>query len=216
MKKIFITKRIVKLSQKCCKKDFSFKAIEEEFGVFSTKAKAEKHIKNCVKDFSDAGDICSIVGFFIEERILDYDLDNKNGTWYPTTNSVWSYLRNGDLFSYSLFTSDWKTKCYRGTPKDAIKFKVGDFAWLFNNKKIILVKIIELPFTREKWIDIIEKKNGHEVWSDSSDDCYLAISLIGHVHPATETLFPFNREIPNDIIDKFNQCEKKFANGDFS
>ena len=214
MKKIFITKRIVKKSQRCSRKDYSFKAAEEEFGVFSSKLKAEKHIKNCIKDYNDAGDIHCIIGFFIEERVVDYDLDNENGTWYPTVNSVWSYLNDGTLFSYSLFTSDWKIKCYRGTPEDAIKFKAGDIVWLFNDNKIVPAKVIEPPFTQQQWIDKIEKKNGHEVLSDSSDDCYLAITMNGHVHPATERLFPFNGKLSNDIMHKLNQHEEKYIDGE--
>lgn len=160
------------------------------------------------------GDFWKLQGFIVEERVVDYDLENESGTWYPTTNSSWSYLRDGSLFSYSPFTTDWNVKCYRGTPDDAIKFKPGNLAMFFDHDDMFPVKIVEKPFTEKEWIEKIKKYNGKEILSDSSDDCYLAVSVNGHhLHPATERLFPVNVDIPHDIIKKINASEKKYLKG---
>ena len=184
--------------------DFSMKVEEHSLGFFSSKENAEKAIAKCIKDFADAeGWTYGLAGFFVEKYCIDRTLQEKD-TWASISEARWSYTKDGKPFSYSLFSSDWKEGEYSGTPEDAIKFKVGDYAWVYMCKTFVPAKILDTPFTPERW------KEKFNFASDASDDCYLAMCPNGHDHPQTVHVFPMDETLPQKIVDAIDAAEKEY------
>ena len=204
MKNVYVTKRIVFDSNRVSRKDYSRKISIVEFGIFSSKKKAEQRILDCVKEIKDSDE--KLFGFFVEERPVDYDLTSKVGTWETTVSSEWSYLADGTPFSYSPFSSDWNVVQYMGTNPDAIKFKENDLAWMvYGHDTILPVKVVYPPYTTDEWKKKFVNNDGKVFASDISDDCYLIMTAKrGHMHPLVTLLFPFDGNLPNDILKEID------------
>lgn len=206
-RKIYEAFRIERESSKHGR-DFSMKVKTRPFGAFSSRKKAEKAIAMSVRDFKDAGDYTyGLCGFYVEEILLDRTLSDKDA-WSRVCEARWSYTKDGEQFSYSPFSTDWKDEGYSGTPADAIRFKPGDWAWMHGYDRFIPVKVLKQPLTPEQW-----KKKFNFV-SDASDDCYLVIAPDMHDHPQTLALFPMNGEPPGRIITLVEDMERKYLNGE--
>ena len=206
-KKIYEAYRIERESSRHGR-DFSMKVETKSIGVFSSKKKAEKAIKMSVRDFDKAGDwVYGLCGFYVEEILLDRILSEKDA-WSRICEAKWSYTKDGEPFSYSPFSTDWKEGGYSGTPEDAIRFKTGDWAWMHGYGRFVPVKVLEPPYTPERW------KKKFNFASDASDDCYLVIAPDMHDHPQTLALFPMNGEPPGRIITLVEDMERKYLNGE--
>ena len=189
-------------------KDFSFTVDSREIGLFSTKENAESAILQCVKDYAnDGGWTYGLAAFYVKKIKLDKALAMKS-TWdMPITEEEWSYTKDGKLFTYTPFASNWEEDKYLGTPPDAIKFKAGDYAWAYMHGRFVPVKVITPPFTPEEW----KKKFGFA--SDASDDCYLVMNPYGHDHPQTINLFPMDKTLPKHIIDNIEAAHYEYMHG---
>jgi hypothetical protein len=206
IKKVYTLTKIIRKTNRYGK-DFSFYIENIDLGIFSSKKQSEKFIQICVEGHNTDNYI-ELVGFFIKEIIIDR-LSSKNDIWDSIYEKIWSYTKDGKIFSYSLFSSDWNEQKYFGTPDDAIKFKIGDYAWKYAYDKMILVKIVNLPYNQIEW------KNKFNFMSDGSDDCYTVVTTNSHCHPLTCTLFPIDKVIPKKIISLINKSENNYFNGKY-
>lgn len=205
-RKVYMAIRLVNQSGRHSR-GFSLAVEKEEFGVYGSLKNAEKAIAKCVRDFADCDWGPRLLGFFVKEIRVNRMLFEKD-VWCPIYERKWSYTKDGKPFAYSPFSSDWRDDAYAGTPPDAIKFNVGDYAWAYMFGKFIPVKVISQPYTPDRW------KKKFNFASDASDDCYLVIMADGHDHPPTCSLFPMDEEIPGKIITLIEDREKKYLNGE--
>ena len=204
--KVYIATRLTNESGRHCR-GFAWAVDKKDFGVYSTKKNAEKAIAKCVADFRGCDWGPRLLGFFVREVRVNRMLF-ENDVWLPIHEREWSYTKDGKPFAYSPFSSDWGAGAYAGTPPDAIKFNVGDYAWAYMCGKFVPVKVISQPYTPDQW------KKKFNFTSDASDDCYLVIAMDGHDHPPTCSLFPMDEEIPGKIIALIEDKEKKYLNGE--
>lgn len=204
--KVYIATRLTNESGRHCR-GFELTVDKKDFGVYSTKKNAEKAIAKCVADSRGCGCGPRLLGFFVREVRVDRML-SENDVWLPIYEQEWSYTKDGRPFAYSPFSSDWRDGAYAGTPPDAIKFNVGDYAWAYTCGKFVPVKVFSRPYTPDQW------KKKFKFASDASDDCYLVIAMDGHDHPSTCSLFPMDEEIPGKIMALIEDREKKFLNGE--
>ena len=190
-------------------KDFSFKVESREIGLFSTKENAESAILQCVKDYAnDNGWTYGLAAFYVKKIKLDKALTMKSTWEMPISEEEWSYTKDGKQFTYTPFASNWEEGKYLGTPPDAIKFKIDDYAWAYMCGRFVPVKVIATPYTPEEW-----KKKFNFV-SDASDDCYLVMNPCGHDHPQTIDLFPLDVTLPQRILDSIESAEHEYMYGD--
>lgn len=204
--KVYIATRLTNESGRHCR-GFAWTVDKKDFGIYSTKKNAEKAIAKCVADFRECDWGPRLLGFFVREVRINRMLF-ENDVWSPIYEQEWSYTKDGKSFAYSPFSSDWQDRAYAGTPPDAIKFNVGDYAWAYICGKFVPVKVISQPYTPDQW------KKKFKFASDASDDCYLVIAMDGHDHPSTCSLFPMDEEIPGKIISLIEDREKKYLNGE--
>lgn len=184
--------------------DFSVKTDEKSLGFYTSLKNAEKAIAKCIKDFEDsAGWTYGLVGFYVTEFKLDRMLKEKD-VWSSIYESQRTYTKDGKPFSFSFFPSDWKEGIYGGTLENAIKFNVGDYAWMNCGQKIVPVKVLARPLTPKEWA------NKFDFLSDASDDCYLVMTPSGHVHPQTVDLFPIDEKLPLKVIKQIEAAEKEY------
>lgn len=203
---VYIATRLTNESGRHCR-GFAWAVDEKDFGVYSTKKNAEKAIAECVADSRGCDWEPRLLGFFVREVRVNRMLF-ENDVWLPIYEQEWSYTKDGKPFAYSPFSSDWRDGAYAGTPPDAIKFDVGDYAWAYIHGKFVPVKVIGQPYTPDRW------KKKFKFASDASDDCYLVIAMDGHYHPPTCSLFPMDEEIPGKITALIEDREKKYLNGE--
>ena len=204
--KVYIATRLTNESGRHCR-GFAWAVDKKDLGVYSTRKNAEKAIAKCVADFCECDWGPRLLGFFVREVRVNRML-LENDVWLPIHEREWSYMKDGEPFAYSPFSSDWRDGAYAGTPPDAIRFNVGDYAWAYICRKFVPVKVISQPYTPDKW------KKKFKFASDASDDCYLVISINGHDHPPTCSLFPMDEEIPGKIMALIEDREKKYLNGE--
>lgn len=204
--KVYIATRLTNESGRHCR-GFARAVDEKDFGVYSTKKNAEKAIAKCVANFRECDWGQRLLGFFVREVRVNRMLF-ENDVWSSIYEQEWSYTKDGMPFAYSPFSSDWRDGAYAGTPPDAIKFNVGDYAWAYIRGKFVPVKVIALPYTPDRW------KKKFKFASDVSDDCYLVMAIDGHDHPPTCSLFPMDEEIPGKIMALIEDREKKYLNGE--
>lgn len=201
------TYRAIKIEKESSRhgKDFSFKVEDHELGLFSSKKAAEAAILQCVKDYAnDDGWTYGLAAFYVKKIKLDKALEMKSTWEMPISEEEWSYTKDGKLFTYTPFASNWEKGKYLGTPPDAIKFKVGDYAWTYMCGRFVPAKVLATPFTPEEW----KKKFGFA--SDASDDCYLVMYPHGHDHPQTVDLFPIDEKLPLKVIRQIEAAEKEY------
>lgn len=186
-------------------KGYSIKVKERSLGMFSSKNAAEEAILKCVNDYKhDNGWTYGLTGFYVKKYMLDQALALPDTWRMPITEEEWSYTKDGKQFSYTPFSSDWKDGEYSGTSPDAIKFKVGDFAWSYTCGSFMPVRVLATPYTPEEW------KKKFKFASDASDDCYLVIDAFGHDHPQTINLFPIDETLPQSVIDAMDKAEHEY------
>ena len=204
--KVYIVTKLTNESGRHCR-GFEWTVDKKDIGIYSTKKNAEKAIVKCVTDFSKCDCSPRLLGFFIREVRVNRALF-ENDDWLLIYEQEWSYTKDGKPFTYSPFSSDCRTGVYIGTPPDAIKFNVGDYAWAYMWGKFVPVKVVCLPYTPDEW------KKRFNFASDASDDRYVVMTADGHDHPLTCSLFPMDEEIPSKIIALIEDREKKYFNGE--
>ena len=205
-KKVYIATKLTNESGKHCR-GFAWIVDEKDFGVYSTKKNAEKAIAKCIADYHECDWGLRLFGFFVKEVCVNRMLF-ENDVWLSIYEQEWSYTKDGKLFSYSPFSSDCRRGAYFGTPAGAIRFKAGDYAWAYICGKFTPVKVICPPYTSNEW------KKKFNFASDASDDSYTIMTVDGHDHLSTCSLFPMDEKIPSKIITLIEDREKKYLNGE--
>ncbi len=155
-------------------------ADQKDLGLYSTVQNAEKVIQEYEWD-----DECDIIGFKITELGIDMPL----GPQLPITERSYNHKR--EKIDEVLINQNW-VECFRGRPKDKIRFKVGDFVEYFCYDKLQLCIVACLPLTPE---------DGY--LGDATDDAYTVLPVsdddFNHSHPSPCDLFGPREAIPEEI-----------------
>lgn len=187
----------------------SYKVWEDDLGLFDSKEKAEKAVRDAVRERRWS----RFFAFFIYERQVNRPCLNGDGY-----RAVTSYLADGTCFCYSPYDAACE-KPFKGRPTESIKLKIGDIAWCWRWDYIEPCLVGSLPYTEEEYAAYC-KERGHSADDpsyhpfDYSDDCYLVYTGNNdHEHPPCWQVFPFSDSLTERNKERLLASKKWWGNG---
>lgn len=180
-------------------------------GMFSTKEKAEKAIRNNVKKNNnlpiEVKDI--ILGYILKELLINDSEDNYS--------YICSYTADGTLNDVNMMD---RSRKYHGRPKECIRFNVGDIVEVYGGQDVELCIVAATPPTTEVFLHIkqraeteMEKQGikGYQYEMDDSDDQYMVYPMRGdyHLHIRSELVFKPTKKVSKALR---NQLQAQLKN----
>ena len=204
---IFELKSITRSSNK--RPDGSYKADEEELGVFDSVEKAEAFMRMFIDKVRKESQrwYSEFHCFLIFEKTLNRGLSAK---WESVCQfeSVRSYLPDGTLYCDSPY-DDACEKPFRGRPAETIKLKVGDIAWCWWGGGIHPCLVSDLPMTDVRYQELVQER-GEELGWDFTDDSYTVyIGGYGHDHPVCWNCMPYYGKISKRCLQRIHASKHR-------